>query len=266
MPTFGKTSIGASFNNFPIGDALSTSRFTLSETGVVTKLTLYYKGTSVSPLHEAGDVRAVIFSVAAGEPDELVALSDAVNSPTTDGWIDFPISPSVELPPGDYYLGAHSALRKVGAMDTAGTNRNASDTYSDGTLTTWPGGTTSTLQKSVYATYDRVLNAAKGTYAITGKASGLLSGRVINSAKGSYTITGKTSGVLATRLINAVKGTYAITGKATDLVYGSIVVAYSIAAMAGSYFITGKSTGLDKVTALNHWTASRGVPYKRRRY
>lgn len=239
MPTFGKTDIGtAQFNNFPTTNSSSVCRFTLTEPGVLNKLTIYYKGTSVSPLHEAGLVRGVVYDVVSGEPDTLVAETTPVNSPTTDGWIDFPFSPPVELPAGDYYLGAHSATRKIGAMDTAGTNRTCTDTYSDGALVTWPIATdaTSTQQKSIYATYGLIFNAEPGAYAITGKADGGVAGRVVNAAVGAYAITGKAAELGKGFLLDAAKGVYAIVGSAIESIATRI-----LPAIAGSYALTGSA-------------------------
>lgn len=191
MPTFGKTSIGATFNNFPAANANSASRFTLPDNAVVRKITAYFKGTSVSPLHEAGNVRCSIYDSQSGEPVNLLATSTPVNIPTgTDAWYDFTFSANVNLPAGDYYLCVNSTLRKVGAMDTAGTNRNCDCTYVNGQVDPWhvASSVTSSLQKSIYVTYDiPAVGSASGVGTATG-VSGTLGS--VGTAAGVGTATG----------------------------------------------------------------------------
>lgn len=152
--TFGKATIGATYNNFPAANAIATSLFTMPSSGTVSRLSIYFKGTSTSPDHEAGPAKGAIYASTAGEPGALVATTVEVIVPDNeDGWVDFVFTPGVPLVAGDYYLGINASTRKVGAMDTTGTNRNGADTYSDGPANPFPTSTISTLQKSIYATY-----------------------------------------------------------------------------------------------------------------
>jgi len=188
MPTFGRTSIGSSFNNFPHNDDNSACMFALSEAGLVRKLTVYYKGTSTSPLHEAGLVRASIYNEASNLPTSLIATTTEVTVTTADGWVDFPFATPVSLAAGNYFLNVCSALRKVGAMSTAGTNRLCMGTYANAQLTTWGSegnDASSTNQKSIYATYDL---PGVGSATGTGTASG------VGSTAGMQTAVGLAEG------------------------------------------------------------------------
>lgn len=152
MATFGKTDVGATDAAFPSANSKSACKFTLSEAGYVTKLTIYYQSAGG---HEGGNAKGLIYSVdESGEPDALIAVTEEVAVPySIFDWVEFPFSSPVYLEAGDYYLGAHSANRLVSKAATTGTNRYNSDTYSDGASDPFGSASSSSLQKSVYATY-----------------------------------------------------------------------------------------------------------------
>lgn len=85
----------------------------------------------------------------------------------------------------------------------------------------------------------RMINAAPGSYALTGSPASLLAGYVISANSGVYDITGAIAGLLAGRAISADPGSYALTGVAA-----SLLAARLLAADPGSYLIIGADTTL----------------------
>jgi hypothetical protein len=80
----------------------------------------------------------------------------------------------------------------------------------------------------------RILNAAVGTYAVSGLDSLLVSQRILNAATGSYVITGADALLVAQRMLAAGAGSYLITGADALLVAARV-----LNASPGSYAITG---------------------------
>jgi len=80
----------------------------------------------------------------------------------------------------------------------------------------------------------RILNAAPGTYAVSGLNSLLVSQRILNAATGSYVVTGADALLVAQRMIAAGAGSYLITGADALLVTARV-----LNAAPGSYAITG---------------------------
>lgn len=80
----------------------------------------------------------------------------------------------------------------------------------------------------------RMLNAAPGSYALTGFLAALARGYQINAQPGSYAITGSSASTVADRLLNAAPGAYAVTGQSAAAVAGRV-----LSADPGSYALTG---------------------------
>ncbi len=102
----------------------------------------------------------------------------------------------------------------------------------------------------------RILNGAAGSYVVSGVDALFSPGRFLAAAAGSYTITGQDAQLFAARILNAAPGTYAVSGldsllvaqRALDAATGSYIVTGAdallvaqrmLAAGAGSYLITG---------------------------
>lgn len=94
------------------------------------------------------------------------------------------------------------------------------------------------------------LNAAPGSFAVTGVAAGALAARMVNAAPGSYALTGVAAGALAGRMINAQPGSYALTGVAASLDWTPFVSTYSLVAEPGAFAVTGFGASFDVARAL----------------
>lgn len=165
MPTFGHTGIGANSaqNN---SNFKRVAKFTLSEDGDVTKLTYYTRGGITG----GQDLKAVIYADSAGAPAALLATGTAVNIANSQaaGWVDLPLTSTVRLTAGTYWIGALNNVNNQGSYvyyDASGGFRTENtDTYSDGPAN--PFGVpalTDTILVSCYATYTAVAPFANVT-------------------------------------------------------------------------------------------------------
>src|SRR5262249_3002868 len=100
--TLGKTSIGSLTDGGGANWLDSSGPYTLGASSTATKLTAYVRGGS-----SAVPVRTVIYSDSNGKPGALVAVSQQVTlaAGQAAGWVDFPLSSSVGLGAGKYWLG-----------------------------------------------------------------------------------------------------------------------------------------------------------------
>jgi hypothetical protein len=116
--TFGKTTVGtlADANRVP---TLQAQRFQLTETGTVSKLTVYVSGQSSSC-----NIIGVIYADNAGVPTTLVAKTPITNVAGATGWHDLVFSSPVSLTAGYYHLGWLS-----GASTTLTTYYDAGGTH-----------------------------------------------------------------------------------------------------------------------------------------
>lgn len=78
------------------------------------------------------------------------------------------------------------------------------------------------------------LDAAAGSYALTGAAAELLAGRALDAVAGSYAVTGQAAQLLAARVISADAGVYVLSGAAAGLLAGRVLVANP-----GAYVLSG---------------------------
>lgn len=88
----------------------------------------------------------------------------------------------------------------------------------------------------------RMVNAAPGSYGLTGVAATLLATRLISADPGSYVLTGAQAAILVERVLSADPGTYLVTGIAADLVWGG--AGFSLNAEPGTYTVVGADAGL----------------------
>jgi hypothetical protein len=85
----------------------------------------------------------------------------------------------------------------------------------------------------------RQVNALPGIYDTTGAVTALSRGFVVNAVPGTYSLTGPSAGVLATRFVNSAPGSYAVTGNAAGLLADHLIVA-----APGVYTLTGAAADL----------------------
>lgn len=154
---FGKTTTGLVTERlFPVeAGGITVSKFTLTESGQVTKLTVQWVwGNAVA--HTRGVIYASSGANSAGalvaQTNEAVGMDNSTNGGWQDHWFAAPVS----LTPGDYYLGVVSDTLGASTGDVAGDNLYASGSYTAGqnapaAFPSSPG--VSTYQRAIYATY-----------------------------------------------------------------------------------------------------------------
>jgi hypothetical protein len=147
-PTFGKTSIGASEDSdsgYQIG-----CKYGCSETGTLTKISLYVKRAST------GNMKTAVWNDNSGVPGSLFATSSEVSVGTSYSWVDFTISGSVSN--ANYWLGFEGNAGNLYyyKFDSGTSNQSAWRTVSYTSFPTNPFGTPDFYQAralSIYATY-----------------------------------------------------------------------------------------------------------------
>jgi len=168
MATFGNTSIETGITRFTSRDTKSAVKFTLSEAGLVSKITAHiYRDPGNS---YDGYCKCDIYADDAGSPGALKGETNEVLVDWTSGdWGDFTFATAVSLTAGDYWLTLHvgdDTVHQIVAYstfissDAGGTNQfdlRAEDEYDDGAED--PYGTVGGLNDwtaSIYATYTPV--------------------------------------------------------------------------------------------------------------
>lgn len=165
MAYFGSQATTSLHVSNPLADIVYLSKFTLTEAGTVSKLTIYCDNQGSG--YQACNAKGLIYAAdgSGGRPSTLKAASGAVavSANQAAGWVDFTLSVSVALAAGDYWLGGMADASGTGwrmyGQIPGGYDYAASDTYSDGPAdpcsTTLDGGSPyeGTALLSVYATY-----------------------------------------------------------------------------------------------------------------
>ena len=157
---FGTTVPGLSFG-CPAADFKYGNKYALVDNGSVTKITAYMVGFGGGGSQA---FRTMIYAAdgAGGEPGTLLASSQEVTvaGSAPSGPVDFPVTPSVHLTAGDYWIvqlsgpaGGEACLSKVGG----GASSFNVDAYADGPSN--PFDTSGPVQSdasqwALYATYD----------------------------------------------------------------------------------------------------------------
>ena len=149
MATFGKTDIGATLEGYG-ADYISGSRFTLSETGSVTKISKYIG----SYAYGAGNSKCAIYTNVAGVPSVLKVQSAELTGLTLNAWNDFTVSPAVELTAGDYWILFWSQQNPEHTYDSGPANYGIVKSQIYGAWDDpFSGGTYYARLYSIYATY-----------------------------------------------------------------------------------------------------------------
>jgi len=169
MPTFGKTTVGASWNGN--GASFTESyKYTLGESGTVTKITGYIRGESAGPQN----VRFAIYTDnGSGKPNTLVAVSNEViiGVSAAAAWVDFTFASNPHLTAGTYHLTIWAGTNNNGsslAYDTvASSGYWEADTYSSSgnPKNPWTDNNTHSHGGSVYATYTSDSSTQRETFA-----------------------------------------------------------------------------------------------------
>lgn len=161
MATFGNTNTGTNYDQYFVNEKCA-SPFVLSESNAeVSKLTLYFHNQVAG--YKACNGRACIYTDSSGSPGSLVTNgqgdSIAIAANQALGWVDFTFTTKPVLAAGTYWLGVHFDANADGvetkAIATTWKWKTASDTYSDGTASTWGSDVRSYTDEELccYATY-----------------------------------------------------------------------------------------------------------------
>lgn len=136
------------------GNYVTLSKFTLTEAGSVTKLTIRLKSSSGT--HNAKGVIYDDNGVGAIASTNL-GVTAAASYGTTISWVDLTFSTPIELEPGDYWIGfvMQSDSDTFGYEDEAGlTDRDNANSGGYANPSTFNyGGTYTPQQICIYATY-----------------------------------------------------------------------------------------------------------------
>ncbi len=159
MATFGRTDLG----NLPSGalwpassSTISVSQFNLPKNNSsITKLTTY---ASVFGSATATEWKGIIYNDSSNTPSSLIAVTLPA-SIIAGSWIDLVFSNSFVLNSGNYWLGVMGDGVGIGTgASVTGINRAGQPVTAYPSLTgIFPTGTSSvvsTIQKSIYATYN----------------------------------------------------------------------------------------------------------------
>ena len=153
--TFGKTSVGASSDNF-LADRKRVSRYALTAAGSVTKLSVY-----LAPAGTAGQqlLEGVLYADTGTAPGALLGVSEQLTFTSTSaaGWYDLVFSSPVKLAAGNYWIGvitgATSHVAGFRFDSVAGARDYNANTYTSGPTNPFGAVTTDAEQASLYATY-----------------------------------------------------------------------------------------------------------------
>jgi hypothetical protein len=157
MATFGETSNGTSAQAYS-ADRKLVSSATPASNGFITAGTarMWTTTTAVNV-----PVKMVIYNSTAGEPDQLLATSDASSfNSNTEVAVNFTFSGNNQIgisADTPYWIGViydyTTVAVNVSRANTAGLVRSNNDTYSDGATTTFGATTTTNGALDVYVTY-----------------------------------------------------------------------------------------------------------------
>lgn len=153
--TFGKTSVGASSDEFA-AERKRVSKYALPVAGTISELSAYLAPTSRSGQQL---LKGVLYSNAGGAPGTLLGTSTQLTFANTSpaGWYHLAFPAPIELPAGEYWIGV---ITGVGA-DVAGFRYSSvtgardynTNAYAAGPSQSFGSFTTDSEQMSLYATY-----------------------------------------------------------------------------------------------------------------
>lgn len=91
---------------------------------------------------------------------------------------------------------------------------------------------------------DRFIDAAPGTYTLTGFDAAVVAGRVVDAQPGSYSFTGQDAALIADRMIDAETAVFVVTGIDATLAYTPVSSETAFNAEPGSFTVTGTLASL----------------------
>jgi hypothetical protein len=153
--TFGKTTVGASANQF-VAERKRVNRYALTSPGSVTKLSVYLAPGTASGTQP---LKGVIYADSSGTPGALVATSEPMTYSSTQpaGWYDLVFAAPVKLAAGNYWIGelskASSGVAGYRYDVVTGARDFNNDSYATGPSNPFGAVSVDTQQMSLYATY-----------------------------------------------------------------------------------------------------------------
>jgi hypothetical protein len=153
--TFGKTSIGASSDQFA-SDRKRANRYALAAAGSLSKLSIY-----LAPTATAGQqlLKGVVYADSGGAPGALLGVTEQLTFKSTSsaGWYDMSFSSPLKLAAGNYWLGvitgATWGVAGYRYDSVAGSRDYNSNVYTAGPSNPFGAVTLDAEQVSLYATY-----------------------------------------------------------------------------------------------------------------
>ncbi len=153
--TFGKTSVGGSFDYF-VADRKRVNKYALPKAGSVTRLNVYLEPTSTAGQQV---MKGLIYADSSGAPAGLLGETEqfTFKSANYAGWYRLSFPSPVKLASGNYWIGVISG----GTGDVSGfryDSVSSSRDYNTNTYTSGPSNpfgsvTTDSEEMSLYATY-----------------------------------------------------------------------------------------------------------------
>ena len=157
MSTFGRTSYaGCTWDGAGDADGKVIGRYTLTESGNVSKLTIYVDNSSGGACY----IRGIIYSNnGSNQPYSLLGTGDSMSVAGAQGpgWVDLTFPTPVALTAADYWIGlqldSNASGVDLAAISVANYGAYLADTYSDGPSNPWGSTALEALNLCVYATY-----------------------------------------------------------------------------------------------------------------
>jgi hypothetical protein len=161
--TFGYAEIGPKLDNATLENFKRANTFKLTETGSVTKLSLYAVPGEAWKTGKKQNIKAVIYADSSGKPSELLATGTQAAYEGTTGWLDLPFATAVQLSAGTYWLGFIAGPEtKVMAFkwtEVSKARAKNENLYTSGPSNPFGTYTADSEQMSIYATYARPTDA-----------------------------------------------------------------------------------------------------------
>jgi len=191
---FGKTSVGANYDNGMFANYKIVNSATLSVPASVSKLSVYAIPGINSPSPQA--LKAVIYADSGGSPGALVATGTEVTykgNVNGTGWFDLPFSSPVALGAGSYWIGFITGSTNEGmgyVFDwVSGSRAYNQNGFANGPTDPFGAATQDSEQASIYATYTQTGGSSSppvnlNAPTISGTAE---SGQPLSASQGSWT-------------------------------------------------------------------------------
>ena len=276
MATFGYTA-AYSNSSSSTADRRAASPATPSSNGIVTSLTFRARLSAIG----TGTAKGVIYSDSSGSPGSLLAVTDEVIfTNTTPEWItaNFTGQNQINISSGtQYWIGFHQQdpgtinIVRVQSIGTSNAQVSDTDTYSDGTASSWGTPTWLTGPLSVYVTYTETdppsvaLNYPTDAGTLTSIRPTLdFTGTDVNGNTITYQLQLHTSATWTSPLLDVLSASNAgfsnRSDSKTDPFYSGNQIRYTLQtdlARGSDYYwrVRGKDTnGSD---SLGNWTTAR---------